>query len=202
MISTENNNKNRDYMPKQIGSFILPNNIISNMKDKIKETRKLKIELGFALCTEKDSNIITKGPECTGTKCSIKAGVCKKGDTQIGNYHTHPRTDATMSITDMVTGCSEKVQCIGSTRLNNVICFSRKTDEYQCLKDTSSFEEEEHKILEKGSKIREILDSPRSIIKTGIYSTLKELKQYDDIVFKYNANRVKLLHRHFDRISI
>lgn len=190
------------YMSKQIGSFILPDNIISNMKDKIKETKKLKIELGFALCIDKSSNIITKGPECTGTRCSIKAGVCKEGHTQIGNYHTHPRTDATMSITDMVTGCSENIQCIGSSRLNNVVCFSRKTDESQCLKDTSSFEDEEHKILEKGSEIREILGSSKSIIRAGIYSTLKELKQYDDRVFKYNANRIKLLHRHFDRISI
>jgi hypothetical protein len=190
------------YMPKQIGSFILPDSIMSSMKDKIKETKKLKIELGFALCTEKDSNIISKGTDCTGTRCSIKAGICREGNTQIGNYHTHPRTDATMSITDMVTGCSENIQCIGSARLTNVVCFSRKTEESQCLKDTSSFEDEEHKILEKGSEIRDILDSPKSVMKTGIYNTLKELKQYDDRVFKYNTNRIKLLHRNFDRISI
>jgi hypothetical protein len=189
-------------MSKQIGSFILPENIILDMKDKIKETKKLKIELGFALCTEKDSNIIDKGPECTGTRCSIKEGVCKEGNIQIGNYHTHPRTDATMSITDMVTGCSENIQCIGSAKLNNVVCFPRKTEESQCLKDTSPFEDEEHEMLEKGSEIREILDNPKSIMKTGIYNTLKELKQYDDRVFKYNANRIKLLHRNFDRISI
>jgi hypothetical protein len=193
-------------MSKQIGSFILRDNIIKDMKDKIKETKKLKIEFGFALCTEKDFNkdhkIIIKGSECTGTRCSIKTGTCKVNHVQIGNYHTHPRTDATMSITDMVTGCSENIQCIGSARLNNIICFSRKTDESQCLEDTSSFEDEEHKILEKGSEIREIIDSPRSIVKTGIYNVLKELKQYDNRVFKYNANRVKLLHKHFDRISI
>lgn len=193
-------------MSKQIGSFILRDNIISDMKNKIKETRKLRIELGFALCTEKDSNkdhkVIIKGSECTGTKCSIKEGVCREENTQIGNYHTHPMADATMSITDMVTGCSENIQCIGSVRSNNIVCFSRKTDEFQCLKDTSSFENEEHKILEKGSEIREILSSPKSIMKTGIYNTLKELKQYDDKVFRYNANRVKLLHRNFDRVGI
>jgi hypothetical protein len=189
-------------MSKQIGSFTLPGNIISNMKDKIKETKKSKIELGFALCTEKDSNIITKGPECIGTRCSIKEGVCKKDHTHIGNYHTHPRTDATMSITDMVTGCSENIQCIGSTKLNNVICYSRKTEESQCLKETSSFEDEEHKILEKRSEIGDMLNSPKSVMKTGIYNVLKELKQYDAEVFKYNANRVKLLHRNFDRLSI
>lgn len=172
------------------------------MKDKIKDTRKLKTELGFALCTEKDSNIITKGSECIGTKCSIKAGVCKEGHKQIGDYHTHPRTVASMSITDMVTGCSVDMECIGSAKFNNIICYIRKADESQCLKDTSSFEEEEHKILEKDSEIREILSSPKSIIKTGIYNVLKEMKQYDDRVLKYNTNRLKLLKKNFDRISI
>lgn len=199
-------------MSKQIGSFILPDNIISDMKNKIRETKKLKIELGFALCAGKGFNkdnkynkhneTIVKGSECTGTKCSIKEGVCREGNIQIGNYHTHPRADATMSITDMVTGCSENVQCIGSSRLNNITCFIRKTEESQCLKDTSPFEDEEHDILEKGSEIREILSSPKSIMKTGIYNTLKELRQYDDRVFRYNANRIKLLHRNFDRIGI
>ena len=189
-------------MSKQIGSFILPDNIISSMKDKIKETKKLKIETGFALCTDKDSNVITKGPECTGTKCSIKAEVCKENQIQIGDYHTHPRAAATMSITDMVTGCSEKIECIGSARFNNVICFSRKTEESQCLEDTSPFEDEEHKILEQGSEVMEIIGDPKSVMKIGLYNVLKKLKQYDDRVFKYNANRIKLLHKHFDRISI
>jgi proteasome lid subunit RPN8/RPN11 len=191
-------------MSKQIGQFVLPDHVISSMKDKIKDTKKLKIELGFALCTEKNSNIITKGPECIGTKCSIKAETCKNNQTQVGDYHTHPRSDATMSITDMVTGCSEKMECIGSAKSNNVVCFSRKTEKSEslCLEDIDPFEDEEHKILEKGSEIREILNSPRSIIKTGIYNTLKELKQYDDRAFKHNVNRIRLLHKHFDRISI
>ncbi len=211
-------------MSKKLNSFILPDDIIKDMKDRIKNTRKLGIELGFALCIDKNPNInhdknpninhdinhninhnkkiITKGSECTGEKCSIKAGVCNKNQLQIGNYHTHPRTDPTMSITDMVTGCSESVQCIGSARSNSIVCFIRKTEESKCLEDTSPFEDEEHKILQKGSEIREKLASPRSIVKTGIYNVLKELKQYDDIVFKYNANRIKLLRKHFDRVGI
>jgi hypothetical protein len=189
-------------MSKQIGSFILPDNVIYSMKSKIQDTKKLQTELGFALCTEENSNIVIQGPECTGTRCSIKATTCDKHQTQVGDYHTHPRTAATMSITDMVTGCSEKMECIGSARFNNIVCFFRKTEESSCLKDTSPLENEEHEILEKGSEVREILSSTKSIMKTGIYNTLKELKQYDDRVFKYNANRVKLLHKHFDRISI
>lgn len=189
-------------MSKQIGLFILPDNVISIMKNKIKDTRKLKTELGFALCTEENSNVVTKGPECTGTRCSLKTTTCNKHQIQVGNYHTHPRAAATMSITDMVTGCSEKMECIGSVHFNDIICFSRKTEESSCLKDISPFEHEEHEILEKGSEIREILGSSKSIMNTGIYNTLKKLKQYDDSAFRYNANRIKLLHKHFDRIGI
>ncbi len=189
-------------MSKQAGSFILPDNIISDMKDKIKDTKKLKIELGFSLCTEKGSNIVTKGSECTGTRCSIKSGICKKSQIQIGDYHTHPRTAPTMSITDMVTGCSEKMECIGSARFNNIVCYTRKTDESQCLSEISQFEEEEHNILEKNAEISTILGNPSSIMKTGIYNIIKELYQQDNRIFKYNANRLKLLKKNFDRISI
>jgi hypothetical protein len=189
-------------MSKQINSFILQDNIIKDMRDKIEDTKKLKIELGFALCTNKDSNIITKGQECTGTNCSIKSGVCKKNQLQLGDYHTHLRTASTMSITDMVTGCSEKMECIGSAKYNNIACYLRKTDKYQCFKDISPFEDEEHKILEKDAEIRLILNNPKSIIKTGMYKVLKEMKEYDDRVFKYNANRRKLLKKNFERIGI
>ena len=189
-------------MSKKINSFILQDDIISHMKDKITDTKKLGVELGFALCAEENSYIITKGSDCAGTRCSIKPGVCNENQIQIGSYHTHPRTASTMSITDMVTGCSKNMECIGSARFNNIICFIRKTDEPQCLKDITPFEDEEHKILDKDTKIRALLSSPRSIVKTGIYNTIKEIHQYDSRVFKYNANRIKLLNRNFDRINI
>jgi hypothetical protein len=191
-------------MSKQIDSFILPNDIISSMKDKIKDTKKLKTELGFALCIDpkKDSSVIIKGSECTGTRCSIKTGMCKENQTHIGDYHTHPRTAATMSITDIVTGCSENIECVGSARFNNIVCFLRKTDKSQCLKDSSPYETEEHQLLEKDIEIRKKLSSPKSIMKTGIYNTLKELHQYDNRIFKYHANRIKILNKNFDRINI
>ncbi len=203
-------------MPRQLNSFILPENIIKNMKDNIKETKKTKTELGFALCTDKDNlhdqkddsrtiktiKTIKKGTECVGTKCSIKVGKCKEDQIYVGNYHTHPRTHPTMSITDMVTGCSEKIECIGSVPFNNIRCFIRKTEESQCLNDISPFEEEEHKILEKGEEIRTILRSPKSIIKTGIPKILREISQYDTHIAKYHKNRFKLLYNNFNRIDI
>ena len=194
-------------MPKQIGSFILSDNIISNMKDKIKETKKLKTELGFTLCTDRDNlkgnlHTIKKGTDCVGTKCSIKVGKCKEDQIYIGNYHTHPKGYPTMSITDMVTGCSEKIECIGSVPFNSIRCFIRKTEESQCLNEISPFEEEEHKLLEKGEEIRTILRSPKSIIKTGIPKILREISQHDTHMAKYHKNRFKLLYNNFNRIDI
>jgi hypothetical protein len=194
-------------MPKQIDSFILPDNIISNMKDKIKDTRKLEIELGFALCIDKDNSknnlhTIKKGTDCVGTKCSIKVGKCKEDQIYIGNYHTHPGTHPTMSITDMVTGCSEEIECIGSAPFNTIRCFTRKTSESQCIEEIGPFEAEEHRILEKGGYIRTTLKSPKTIVKTNIIKLLTDISKYETDISKYHKNRLKLLNRNFNQIDI
>lgn len=189
-------------MPKQVNSFILPDNIIKKMKDKIKETKKIKKELGFSLCSDKSSNIITKGIECVGTKCAIKVGICPKDQIYLGNYHTHPRSHATMSITDMTTGCDEEIECIGSVPFENIRCFVRKTDKTECFNKISPFEEDEHKIIERGEDLREKLRSPKAIIKTGIPTLIKSIYQYETDVAKYHASRVKLLKENFNRIDV
>jgi hypothetical protein len=213
-------------MSKQINSFILPDNIISNMKDKIKETRKLKTELGFALCINGNNingnningnningdnqryqnnslkKIIEKGTDCIGTTCSIKVGKCQKDQTYIGNYHTHPSTFPTMSITDMVTGCSEDIECIGSAPFNTIRCFTRKTNKSQCIEETSPFEAEEHRILEKGIYIRKLLKTPKTLIRTNIIKLLTDIHKYEADIAMYHKNRLKLLNNNFNRIDI
>lgn len=172
------------------------------MKDRIKETKRTKTEVGFALCRNKDTNIILKGTECVGTKCSIKIGKCPENQIYLGNYHTHPKTHPSMSITDMTTGCEEDIECIGSAPFGTIRCFTRKTNKSQCLNETSPFEEDEHKIVEKGEQLRTILRSPISIIRTGIPKLIREIYQYDTDVTKYHTNRVKLLNKNFNRIDI
>lgn len=189
-------------MSKQLNSFVLPDNVIKDMKDKIKETKKARVELGFALCKDKDSNIIKKGTECTGTKCSIKLGSCLENQIHLGDYHTHPRSHATMSITDMVTGCSDDIECIGSVPFNNIKCFIRKTEESQCIDEISPFEETEHELIEKGDEIITSLKNPISTIRKGPVKFLKDLHQYDVQTAKYHQNRYKLLTKNFDRVDI
>lgn len=188
-------------MPKQVNSFILPDNIITEMKDKIKETRKKKIELGFALCTGKDKNIIAKGTECVGTKCSVQLGRCLN-QIYTGSYHTHPRTPAIMSISDMIVGCSEEVTCIGSAPFGTIRCFVRKAHKPDCLNDTSPFEEDENNIVKTGEELRSTLRSPKSIMKIGIPKLLKDIYQYEKDVSAYHTDRAKLLNKHFKQVDI
>jgi len=190
-------------MPKQINSFILLDDLIKEMKDKIKETRKIKIEVGFALCKNPTKNIITRGTECVGTKCSIKTGMCLTNQKYIGNYHTHPVGAPTMSITDMITGCEEDIECIGSVPFNKIRCFTRKTDSSECINEITPFEDEEHKIIATHEEIRKELRDPVHVFKTGAPQFIKKITQYyEKDVVKYHTNRLRLLNKNFNRIDI
>lgn len=189
-------------MPKQVNSFILPDNIIKDMKDKIKETRNKKIELGFSICTEKDSNIVVKGSECIGTKCSIKVGKCKKDQKYIGNYHTHPRGPASLSITDMIVGCSEDIECVGSGRFGSIRCFTRKTDTNQCHDEIVPFKEEENNVIERSLKVVSAVKNPIQIIRMGIPQFIREFRQHDKEIGEYYKNRLRLLNKNFNKTDI
>lgn len=181
---------------KKVNSFILPDDVIKDMKNKIKYTRKQKIELGFALCKDRDTKTITKGTECVGTKCAIKVGKCPEDKTYLGNYHTHPRSYASMSIIDMMTGCTEEIECIGSVPYNSIRCFIRKTGKSSCFRSVAPFEDTEHKILESKEKIIE------SIKHLNIIELIKNIGQYNEDFARYESNRLKLLKQNFDRTNI
>jgi hypothetical protein len=182
-------------------SFILPDEIIKDMKDKIKETRKLKIELGFALCTNKNSSVIVKGTECVGTKCSVKKGICSSDQTYIGNFHTH-QTYPTMSLLDMISACEEEINCIGSTPFNRISCFRRKTEKDKCFNDIIPLESLEKDLLNEKENIIRTLKNPIAIAKKGVFSTIKDTYRYENEISKYHRNRLDLLHKHFDRFDI
>lgn len=188
------------YMTKKINSYILPDNIISKMKEEIKQTKKLKIEHGFALC--KDDGVIKKGSECTGTKCEIKEGFCPKNLIHIGDYHTHPKGAATMSFSDMSTGCLAEMECIGSVPFNKIRCFVRKTEYAQCQKDVNPFIEKERILRDRRDDIAKTLKNPLSIVRKGIYNTAKELINYEREIDEYTLNRAKTLTKNFGQIEI
>lgn len=74
-------------MSKKLNSYILPDKLIKNMKDKIEEARIQDIEVGFNLCAE--YNMLHDEFPCTGTECEIRlANKCLKGKN-VGIFHTH-----------------------------------------------------------------------------------------------------------------
>lgn len=189
-------------MPKQINSFILSDDVMKNMKEKIKQTKKLGVELGFSLCKDRRTNLITKGAECIGEKCQIKLAECEDSKMTIGTYHTHPKAMPTLSILDMTVGCQDDITCVGSTPWNSVRCFTRKTNKSQCRDDVSPFVEQEKQFIKRGKDIKNTMRNPVAIVKIGILQFLKEFRQYDKDTAEYLTVKSKLLRNNFNQIEI
>lgn len=124
-------------MSAKLNSFILSDNIIEKMKDKIEETRSKKIETGFSLCTErikdvrnKDDNILKIGNDCQGTECRISRPIqrCREKDKYRGLFHTHPSGEIRPSLSDILSMYEDGIGCIGITKDDTKIirCSARK----------------------------------------------------------------------------
>ena len=78
-------------MSKKLNSFILPDNLEEEMRNKLREGFEKEIELGFSLCTSQNGNVLKVGEQCTGGECSITLpSKCEGNDIYAGAYHTHP----------------------------------------------------------------------------------------------------------------
>lgn len=112
-----------DRYSKKLNSFILPNNIIQKMKDKIQEAKIKDIEIGFNLCS--DNNQLHDESLRTATEYELRMpDTCSKG-RKVGSFHTHVEsTDP--SITDIYSIYKSGMQCIGSTREKKIRCYIRK----------------------------------------------------------------------------
>lgn len=124
-------------MSAKLNSFILSDNIIEKMKDKIEETRLKKIETGFSLCTEikdirdKDDGTLKIGNECQGTECRISRPMqrCKEKEKYRGLFHTHPSGEIRPSISDILSMYEDGIGCIGIAKDNTKViirCSIRK----------------------------------------------------------------------------
>lgn len=110
-------------MSKKLNSFILPDNIIQKMKNKIEEARIKDVEVGFNLCTE-DSKLHDEF-HCTGSKCQITfPEKCIKG-RKIGIFHTHLES-LEPSMTDIYHAYEFGINCIGNIEQKKIRCHVRK----------------------------------------------------------------------------
>lgn len=115
-------------MSRKLNSFILSDNIIKKMNDKIEETKIKNIEIGFSLCKEKTKDILKIGNECIGTQCVIQRPPqrCKEKDEYQGLFHTHPSGEISPSLGDIINIYEDGIGCIGSPRENKIKCVVRK----------------------------------------------------------------------------
>lgn len=117
-------------MSKKLNSFILPDDIIKKMNNKIRESQLKMVETGFSLCKEKDKDILKFGNECEGDRCRIKkpSQMCaEKKDEYQGLYHTHTIGTTRPSIADLYLMYEDGLGCIGSVKENRIKCFVRKS---------------------------------------------------------------------------
>ncbi len=122
-------------MSIKLNSFILPDNVIKKMKDDIGHSRIKNIEIGFNLCTENSNNKFSNNKlhdesYCVGEECSVDIPKgCKQGK-HVGLFHTHPGTDSEPSIQDIANAYVIGINCIGSTKDNDIKCYIRKDKDY------------------------------------------------------------------------
>jgi len=119
-------------VPKNLNSFILPDNVIETMKKKLEKSGQVHRELGFNLCQIEDSNELRDDTHCIGSACEIVlAGVCKTGK-KVGIYHTHPENGkgtSDPSLSDLENGYYYGMNCVGGQTDKRVKCYVRKDKE-------------------------------------------------------------------------
>jgi len=113
-------------MPKNLNSFILSDDTIEIMKQKLKKTGEINRELGFNLCKIDGTNELKDDTHCIGSNCNLQlSDTCKIGK-KVGTYHTHPKATSIPSLPDLWGGYYHGVECIGGTQDQKITCYVRK----------------------------------------------------------------------------
>ena len=119
-------------MPKKLNSFIIPDEVVKEMRIKLREGLLNDIELGFSLCRDQNSNIVKVGEQCIGGECSIiTPSTCKGNDIYVGAYHTHPNESSRPSSQDIpvIYNKNRGFACIGGFEgyKEEIKCYTRST---------------------------------------------------------------------------
>lgn len=101
-------------MSKKLNSFVLPDYLAKEMRNKLREGFGKGIELGFSLCISQNSDVLKVGEQCTGGDCSIiLPSSCEGNDIYAGAYHTHPHESSRPSSQDIPIIYNRGFACIG-----------------------------------------------------------------------------------------
>lgn len=117
-------------MFKKLNSFFLMDNTINIMKSLLDDSKRTGKEHGFDLCVGQRDRVLKAENPCKGDACGVDVlGNCKKGESLVGAYHTHPIPFSSRpSIQDLHIGLIYGINCIGTVKDNDITCYVKKDD--------------------------------------------------------------------------
>lgn len=133
----------------------LPSNIIDEMKEETRQSKKDKLEHGFVICSsaehleQMDNKNTAASTKCIGTDCKISVTMdevrksCSPDKKDIAYFHTHPMRDISLpSFDDIVSmhALEHKFMCIGSK--TEIRCFSQNVPSPRAFMEIPSKEYE------------------------------------------------------------
>lgn len=102
----------------KVGKYNVSEKIIDEMNKAIKETKDDGHERKFNLCTKPNSNVLITGKKVRGGLYNIEnESKCKKGQSKIGDFHTHPPWSTNIMSTkdiSLIYKHKDKIGCIGN----------------------------------------------------------------------------------------
>lgn len=111
-------------MTTKLNSFLLPDNVILEMKRRMKYSKRKDIEVAFNLCAE-NGNLHDEYP-CCGTKCNVGTiSKCDRGKF-VGDFHTHVDGTSEPSLIDLAGAYYHGIMCIGNAKKKDIKCYIRK----------------------------------------------------------------------------
>ena len=131
----------------------LPSNIIDEMKEETRQSKKDKLEHGFVICSgaehlaQMDNKNTVTSKKCIGTECQISVTIeivkksCPPDKKDISYFHTHPIRDISLpSFDDIVSmhALGHKFMCIGSK--TEIRCFSQNVRSSKAFMEIPSIE--------------------------------------------------------------
>jgi len=136
----------------------LPSNIIDEMKEETRQSKKDKLEHGFVICSsaehleQMNNENTTTSRRCVGTDCKISITIdeirksCPPDKKDISYFHSHPIRDISLpSFDDIVSmhALRHKFMCIGSK--TEIRCFSQNVPSPRAFMEIPSKEYDKFK---------------------------------------------------------
>lgn len=210
-------------MPK-INEFVLQENIIDLMKEKLRDSRKTNIESGFPLCANKDNIIDVRNITKITDKETFLSSDCPPGYKSVGHYHAHPDIISNASAEELLNACSHIGDCIGGDADNRIKCYTRKkdVDPIDCTKEFSvhrpietdlrakyNYHEQRRELLLKDKERVSMIEPRTRKVDMELRGIVKKMKEYNDSaqqsIKEMNSFNQKLLiqqNKYFDEIEI